>query len=248
MPGFRRILKKWLGDSYDYLGLVIISSFIWFGVLIGGVSIIAKLEVRENPIILVASLAAYYVLVMSPLTAGVFATAKKIVTRDDPSVLDILQGFRVYLLPSWSLGFAQTLITAMILANAWFYLTRTGIALKAVGILVLYALILWALSAVYHFPVMIEQRPGVMKNLRRGFLLALDNLAFTLGIIFVIILLTCFCVVTLLGLPLVYMGMVGILQTRVLRAVFVKYELLPPERDPESGGEDAWRVEDRPSE
>ena len=248
MPGLGKTLKRWLGNSYDYLGLVIIASFIWFGVLIGGVSLIAKLEVHEHPIVVAGTLAAYYVLLIAPLTAGVFAMARKVVTRDDPSVLDVLSGFREYLLPSWSLGFAQTLITVLILANAWFYLTRGGMALKAVGILVIYVLILWALSAVYHFPVLIEQRPGVMKILKRGFLLGLDNLAFTLGIIFVIILLTCLCVATLLGLPLIYIGMLSILETRALRAVFVKYDLLPPERDPELGGEDGWRVEDRPSE
>jgi len=247
MPGFWKTLKRWLGNSYDYLGLVIICSFIWFTILLSGVSVIAKLEAGEISIIFFATLAAFYVLVIAPLTTGVFAVAKKIITHDDPSVLDILAGFREYLGPSWSLGFAQALITIMILANAWFYLARGGVALKAVGILVLYILILWALSAIYHYPILIEQRPGVLKTLKRGFLLSLDNTAFTLGMFFAIILLTCLCAVTLLGLPLIYMGALSVLQTRALRAVFVKYELLPPERDPEAG-EDTWAVDGKPSE
>ena len=92
-------------------------------------------------------------------------------------------------------------------------------------------LLLWGLSAVYHFPVLVEQRPGALKVLKRGVLLMLDNIAFTAGVFFVIILLTCFCTITLLGLPLLYVGMASILQTRALRALFVKYELLEPERE-----------------
>jgi hypothetical protein len=99
------------------------------------------------------------------------------------------------------------------------------------GVLVVYAFILWALSATYHFPVLVEQRPGTLKILKRGFLLVLDNLAFTLGVFFVIILLTCFSAATLIGLPLLYLGTISILQTRALRALFVKYEVLPPERE-----------------
>ncbi|MCX6374911.1 MAG: hypothetical protein NTU88_02520, partial [Armatimonadetes bacterium] len=243
MPGYRKTLKKWISTSYEFLGLVIISSFIWFGIIIGGVGLITRIEAHESPVLLFVSLAAFYVLFIAPLTAGVYLLAKKIVTRDDPSVFDIFHGFREFLAPSWSLGFAHVLITLMIAANAWFYLTRGGIALKAVGVLVLYVLILWGLSAVYHYPVMIEQRPGTFKTLKRGFLLALDNFAFTVGVIFAIILLTCLCAVTLLGMPLIYLGMLSILQTQALRALFVKYELLPPEREPEPGGEETWTVE-----
>ena len=108
---------------------------------------------------------------------------------------------------------------------------------KALGILVIYGLILWVLSAIYHFPVLIEQRPSTLNILKRGFLLALDNVAFTLGVFFAIILLTCFCAATLVGLPLLLLGMVSILQTRALRALFVKYEMLPPEREYSPDGE-----------
>jgi len=122
-------------------------------------------------------------------------------------------------------------VTLLIVVNSWFYLTRGVLALKLLGILFAYVLLLWGLSAVYHFPVLVEQRPGALKVLKRGVLLMLDNIAFTAGVFFVIILLTCFCTITLLGLPLLYVGMASILQTRALRALFVKYELLEPERE-----------------
>lgn len=231
MPGFPKILKKWIADCYDYLGLVLVCSFVWFGTFLAGMASIMKVGRHVSPLVLAIMICALYVLVLAPLAAGVFSTAKKIVTRDDPSPLDVFRGFKEFLVPGWKLGACQVLITLMIVANAWFYLTRSVFILKALGIVVVYVLILWLLSAMYHFPVLIEQRPGAWKNIKRGFLLSLDNAAFTLGMFFVIILLTCFSAATLLGLPLLYLGMVSILQTRALRVLFVKYEILAPERE-----------------
>jgi uncharacterized membrane protein YesL len=170
---------------------------------------------------------------ISPLITGIFLMAKKIVTHDEPSLLDLINGFKEFLASSWALGFAQLLMTLVIVVNAWYYLTRGSPAVKLVGIVFVYAFVLWVMSALYHYPILVEQRSGVLKILKRGVLLAMDNFAFTAGVLFVIILLACLCSVTVIGLALLYMGMASILQTRALRALFVKYELLPPEREPE---------------
>ena len=240
MPAFSKTLKKWLLDSYDYIGLVLASSLLWFGIALGGFAAI-KAGFGGNLFALFASAALFYVLLIAPMTAGVYLMAKKVVTRDEPSLLDILRGFRDYLKASWALGLAQVVITLLIAVNSWFYLTCGAVALKLLGILFAYMLLFWALSAVYHFPVLIEQRPGVLKVLERGVLLMMDNVAFTGGVFFVIILLTCFCVITIFGLPLLYIGMMSVLKTRALRALFVKYGLLEPEREyvPEDVADDA---------
>ncbi|HET6453710.1 MAG TPA: hypothetical protein VFI02_04845 [Armatimonadota bacterium] len=229
MPPLPKVLKKWLGDSYEYLGLVLMSSFIWFGITLSGIGLIVGL--RSRPVLVIVLLAAHYVLVISPLTAAVLNLAKSMVTRDEPSLLDLIRGFKEFLTASWMLGLVQLLLTLVIVVNAWFYLTHGGIVIRILGVLTTYVLILWMMSAVYHFPILIEQRPGTFRTIKRGFLLTLDNPGFTAGVFLAIILLTCFSAATLLGLPLLYMGMLGILETRALRAVFVKYEILEPEKE-----------------
>lgn len=229
MPPLPKTLKKWIADSYEYLGLVLMSSFAWFGITLGGMALIAGL--RRHPVLVLILFAAFYVFLVAPLTAAVFYLAKKMITRDDPSLLDLLAGFKQFLTASWMLGLVQIVLTFIVVVNAWFYLTHGGMIVRVLGILTLYVLIIWLMSAVYHFPIMIEQRPGTFKIVKRGFLLALDNPAFTGGVFLAIILLTCFSGATLLGLPLLYMGMLSILETRAMRAVFVKYELLEPEKE-----------------
>lgn len=223
MPLFLNILKKWIGDCYDYLGLVLVSSIIWFGIVLGGFAAIVK---TGNPVIIAAASALFYALLIAPLTAGIFAMAKRIATRDEPSLLNLLSGFKEYLTASWALGFIQIIVTILIVGNTYFYLTRDALAVKLLGFLFLYLLTFWMFSAVYHYPVLIEQRPGVLKIIKRGFLLTMGNVVFTVGVFFVIILLTCFCAVTLLGLPLLFIGMMSLFQTRALRMLFEKYGLL----------------------
>lgn len=243
MPGLGKILKKWLGDSYDHLGLVLLSSFVSFGIVTGGLAALMALGRAMHALVLFGSLAAFYILLVSPLNAAVHVLAKKIITHDDPSAMDLIHGFREYLTASWALGSAQVLMTLIIAVNTWFYLTHGGLAVKALGVLFMYVLLFWMFSSIYHYPVLIEQRPATLKILKRGFLITMDNLVFTGAVFFVIILLTCLCTLTLLGLPLLYAGMLSILQTRVLRATFVKYELLPPEKEP-TDEDTAWRVKD----
>jgi uncharacterized membrane protein YesL len=248
MPGFWKTLRRSLADSYDYLGLVLASSFLWLGVSLGVFAALIKIIAR-HPIGLFGGLAVLYVFLVAPLAAGVYVMAKHIVTRNDPSILDVFRGLKSYYVDSMALGLAQALVTLLVLVNIWFYLTHGGIVLKVLSILFVYLLLVWMLSSIYHYPLLIEQRPGAMKVIKRGLLLTVDNVAFTAGVFFVIILLTCFCAVTLLGMPLLYLGMLSILQTRALRALFVKYELLEPEREPtpEDGAEDRWPVGNSPA-
>lgn len=231
MSEFLNTLKNWIIDCYDYLGLILVSSCVWFGAVLGGFAIILRTGCSNSLIILITAAAILYIFLIAPLTAGVYLMAKRIVTRDEPSLLNLFLGFKEYLTASWTLGLAQTVITLLLIGNAWFYLTHGSIGIKLLGVLFLYLLAFWAFSTAYHYPVLIEQRPGIIKTLKRSFLLTMGNSVFTAGVFFVIILLTCSCAITLLGLPLLYIGMASVFQIRALRVLFAKYGLLSDENE-----------------
>ncbi|GEM_PF-811670 len=240
MPGFWKTIRKSFGDSYDYLGTIIICSFVWFTVVVGSLSGWAALRV-ESTEAWIGFAAALYILLLGPLAAGVYYAARKIVTRDDPSPLDLFRGAKEFWGRAVLLAFSQVFITSLICVNAWFYFSRGSMFFQALGMLFLYALLVWMMSALYHYPVMIEQRPSTLKIIKRGFLLTLDNPAFTGCVLFAIMLLTCFSVGVILPMALLYMGLSSVILTRALRALFVKYELLPPEKEP-SPDDDPWEM------
>lgn len=240
MPGFGKVLKRSVGDSYDYLGLMLFCSFTWLATVIASIWV-SRLVMTPHILAGIVVMALLFVFAVSPMTTGVFYVARQIVTRDDPSVGDLFTGFLQLMTRSWALGASQVAVTLLLVGNAWFYLSR-GFPLGVVGLFVLYLLFAWGMSSIYHYPILIEQNPGVLKILRRAFLLALGNPAFTFGVFLVIILLACLCAVTLFGLPLLYAGMASILQTRATRALLIKYEVLPPEREPTPIPDEEWRL------
>jgi len=230
MPGLWKTLRRSLADSYDYLGLVVLCSSVWFTVILGSFA----LWVAAHKLLGLWSIAlplGLYILLISPTTAGVFVVARKIVARDDPSPPDLLSGFRRFLTASWSLAFVQVILTALICTNAWFYLSRGSVALKLVGVLFVYVLLLWALSGVYHYPILVEQHPGAWRIIKRGFLLTVASPFFTAGVFSAIILLTCLSMLIALPLPLLYIGVAGVIQTSALRVLYRNYGLIPPERE-----------------
>lgn len=238
-------LRRSFIDAYDRLGLVITSSLTVSGILLLALAVVPKLA-RIN--LIAAGLWAVFicVFVASPLIAGEFYLARRIVALEDTSFADLFRGARCFLFRSWALGAVQALISLMLLVNIWFYMTRGMLPAKVLSVVFVYLLVFWAMSAVYHYPVMVEQGSGVFKTLKRGFLLTLDNLAFTAGLFFAIIVLACLCGVLVVGMVLLYPGVASLLQTRALRGLFVKYGLLkepvyidPDEFDPGIGGLDA---------
>jgi uncharacterized membrane protein YesL len=230
MPSFFTTVKKSLLDSYDRLGMVVATSLLWFGTVLGIAWLVVYIT-RSNLILRFIALVGAYVVVVAPLTTGVFYISRKIVSHDDPSFFDLFGSISTFVLQACKLGLLQVLISITILFNMWFYLTRRTVILNILGVLFIYAMLLWVLTCVYHYPLMVEQRPGGLKTIKRSFLLTIDNIAFTAGTFFVIILLTCLYIVIPFGFPLLFAGTVSILQTRVLRALFVKYGILEPEKE-----------------
>jgi len=230
-------LKRGLGDLYDRLGMSMAGSFIWF--LSTSAPIAAGLELaRRNVFASVPLSAAAAFLLGMPITAGCYEMARRIVTRDDPSLGDLKKGFCELYWPSLKLTLFDLIITGVLLADAAFFLGRmgplkyvnTGLTL-AVGTLFIYALLAWLMSALYHMPLLVWQRTGTLVILKRGFLLAMDNPGFTMGLLFGMMLLTILCVLTAVGMAVLFLGAAAILTTNCLRELFIKYGIIeePPE-------------------
>lgn len=240
MSVFWKILKKSFVDSYDYLSLTILSSSLATGIALVFLTILRFTPFGKYPPFFFIGVLILYIFLICPIIAGAYAVSKKIVTHDDPSPRDIFTASREFLFPAWKLGSLQILITMLLVIVIWFYFTHGGIVFKIAGIAFSYLMLFWMLSSIYHFPVLIEQRPGVVIVIKRGFLLLMDNVGFTVSFFFVIILFACICTATFVGLALLYLGVFSMLTTRMTRVLFQKYGLIEPEVEPEIVEDDGF--------
>jgi uncharacterized membrane protein YesL len=231
MPGFWKTLKRWIGTSYDNLGLVLMCSLAW---AVAGATFLAidQFSSHGNLWVFSTGAALIYVLVLSPLAAGAFAVARMMLTHDSPTVKDFFLGVRDHFSGAIGLGFAQVSITAILVVSVWFYRHFTQVILRGLAFLSVDLLLFWAMSCIYHFPLLVEQRLSAYKIIKKSALLVIGGFAFTVGIFFVIILLTYLSVLSRILLPLIYLGMVSILGTLALRAMLIKYGVLEPDPEP----------------
>jgi len=231
MPGFWTTFKKWLIISYDRLGFVLLCSFVWF--VAAGLVLAAAMAISHGRIIVMVPIAAVaYTIILSPMLAAIYRLSRNIVFHDSPSAADLITGLKTYALDAWSVAFSQVIVTTFLGLNLWYYVRQGGMFHLVLAAFFVYLIVFWLMSAMYHFPLLVEQKPGVWKILKRGFLFTIGSPGFTAGVFFVIILLTCLCVLSRFLLPLVCTGMVSIMGMLALRTMFIKYGVIEPDVEP----------------
>lgn len=246
---FRRVFRKSIADSYRYLGLVFFSSIVVSGAGLAGLGLFWLLGLR-GPALWLTGGFFVWVFAVPPFVSGAHFVARKAAAQrpmvsDEPSTADLFSGAREFMLPSWALAFVQLLITFVILFGCWFYFSRGTLPFQLLSVLFLYFLFFWLMSSIYHYPILIEQRPGIVKILKRGFLLTIGSPGFTLLVFLVIILIVVLCLISfMIGAMALYAGLTSFVQTYAARELFIKFKAVEPDSEPEadSSGDDDWPV------
>lgn len=186
-PSAGRSFRLGVSAAYDYMGTTILASAVSFALMFLPVAYGASWLVRLiDPEQRAASVRGLIVLlplstlILSPFIAGLYALAATMFRRDDPHFLTVFRQGKRLALGAWALGFTQLLVTVVLSADTVFLLTRPQMPFKLLGILTGYILLLWAMMATYHWPLLIEQEKPLRTTLYRAFLLTMANPWYTL--------------------------------------------------------------------
>lgn len=241
-PGRKRArigigLRLGFRDTYDYLGSVLVMSFL-FAVLAGagltagqslGVALFRSLP-GFLPLVLTVLLAcAGLALVGGPMAAGMSRFARKAAAREEPELFDLSWGFRHALGRSMGLAGVQVFGAVLLLGNGAFYLSQRSLPFLVLGVSMGYLALFWLAAALYQWPLLIEQQLSVSRTVKKSALLVLDNVPFTAALTLVVLALTAVLWVSVVGAVLVWGGALAMLTTQATRELLRKYELLPPD-------------------
>lgn len=249
----RRRASLWLAlrlgfrDVYDYAGMVLVMSlgFAFLGGLgfIGGQALgkalFGGVPGAGGPVLAALLAIVGLAVVGGPLAGGLFHYARNAAGRQEPEIFDLRWGFTRAVRPCLGLAAMQAAAVTVLMANLIFYARVGGWVGPVLFSVFLYLSAFWGLTTLYQWPLLLEQQVGAWQAVRRSVLLVLDNLAFSLGLGLVVLVLSVLSWLTAVGGVLVWAGGLAILLTQATRELLRKYALLPPDPtlDPIAEGE-----------
>lgn len=237
--------------AWDALGFVCALSLTLFGVTGACVAGTLALPHLIRPVLFVA----IPCLVVGPLYAGICLIVHRLASHDEVAYGELWSGaMRMY---GHAVGLAAIELTLAAVAalDALLFFGQGGAIGMAIGALFLYALIFWAMNCVYHWPLLIVcregvllrddgLRPGLISVLRNGLLMTVSAPGFTSGLLVAIIAVLILMGVTGVGMALLGPGLAACLATRATRDQLIRFHVIPPDPDPNAPVEpDQWDVE-----
>ncbi len=215
-PAFKQFF--WL--TYDHIGLLILANLLW---------ILLSLPIVTAP----------------AATAGLFYLASRITRRENPSLRDLLTGFRLFFRPALVIGLVDTAIAIILWINIDFYSHlggRASIPGMLFAGLIIWATVFWILIHAHLFPLLIDGERRPRSLFRKSAILTLHNPAFTIGITVQNISVTVICALTGVGLLAIAGGLTAILLTTGHRSLLSRYNPDSPQTPPEQRRwRDLWR-------
>jgi len=224
-------------DTYDHLGMILMLSVIWtllagFGIAGGhaiGIGLAGGLPPRLGGFFALLLSGLGFVLISSPVTAGVFRYTRNAAARQEPELFDLFRGFCSGYRDAVALGMVQAGGALLLAGNCYFYLLQRVPVLVVIGAVFGYVLAFWLLACLYQWPLMVEQGISPFAAVRKSALLVLDNFLYTLGLGLVLGLLTTICWATLIGGAFLWAGATAMLLTQATRELLRKYGVLGPD-------------------
>lgn len=229
-PSAWRAIRRGVGITYDYLGTSLLASFIVFLIGVGALAALLPLTARAG-VLQVPLLAAVLTPLAALLLGGVYRLADRMLSREDPSPLDLawgaLSGWRLLL----RLGAANLLLFGVLAANLYFYANLANPSARLLAVPFLYALGFQALTALYQPALVARQGIGPLKALRRSALLVLDNLLFSLALGAFALALLLLCLLTVLPMALLWPVLHAVICLAATDDLLAKYDALEAEEE-----------------
>lgn len=238
-PSIGRAIKFTLGDAYHNVGKLILSNLFWTATFVP--FLLVGLEIRKNLSPLLLLLLAGCFLLTSPVLAGIFVISRKIAIKEhEIEMRDFFAGIKEHWKKSLILSLICVIIPLVAGSSLMFYgqLARTSSLSVILWIINIWILIFFFLAQVYFFPLMIGQKMGIIQILKTSLLIALNNVGFTVVVLFFEIAILLLCSVTGV-IFLAGVSMVALLQSNAFIEVAKRYtgEGIRKEVKREEGGQ-----------
>ena len=236
--GLGDALKTAFKEIWERFGLVIGISSTWSLALFVGFTVGQTLYLGASPVLRVAIAMVLTTFLLAPATAGVFGVAAASLNHEPQTYGDFWRAARRFGGPVLRMALLHAAVVSLLALNLWYY-ARVGGAFGITAALLSFdALIVWGMTAIYHFPLLIAQesgvfdapdkpaRRGILSVLRRAVYFTLGRPAYSFGLLLVSLLLTMLLVLTRGLFVILWSGGLACLLTAGTRNLLTQYDVI----------------------
>ncbi|NMB46503.1 MAG: DUF624 domain-containing protein [Firmicutes bacterium] len=219
-----QIFRKGIRYSYDYLGMVMATSALWFFAGFLPILVVTTLsKYIKNPAVVGVAMV-LTLITLGPATAAVHAMMAKILDREDVGVREYFHHFRRFFGRSVGLVLLNVLILVILGCDFFFTINNPNKIIRMLSGIWVYFFIFWALMSNYVFPFLVNQDIGIFLTMKRAVLIALDNMVVTIFLTIAVVLIMVLSVILAAPVLLLMMGIVAFLQNVGYRELMQKYD------------------------
>jgi uncharacterized membrane protein YesL len=217
------IFRRGIRYSYDYLGMVLATSALWFFVGFSPLLVVTTFSNHiQNPAVVGVAIVLTLV-TFGPATAAVHAMIAKILDKEDVTVRGFFRHFRCFFGRALGLTLLNVLILVNLGSDFIFTINNPNKIIRMLSGIWIYFFIFWALMSNYIFPFLVNQDIGVFMTMKRAVLLALDNLVVTIFLTIEVVIVAILSIVLAAPVLLLMMGIIAFLQNVGYRELMQKY-------------------------
>lgn len=181
------MLRRFLWVAYDHLGGLVLFNLVWTGLslpwLLLGTLLLAAGSQMGGGRGLAAALIGLELALISPPTLLLFLAARGWVREEEVRFGPLLAEWKRFAWRAQVLGMLTAGATCALVVNVLFYRQFAGWVGLALSGLMLWFFLGVVLLGLYLFPVLIAQDGSVWQTIRQSFLLVVDNVGLSLGLL-----------------------------------------------------------------
>jgi uncharacterized membrane protein YesL len=181
------VLRGFLWVAYDHLGGLVLFNLVWTGLslpwLVLGALLLGAGSEMGGGRGLAAALIALELVLISPPTLLLFLAARRWVREEEVRFGPLFAEWKRFAWRAQVLGILTVGATCALVVNVLFYRQFAGWVGLALSGLMLWFFLGVVLLGLYLFPVLIAQEGSVWQTIRQSFLLMIDNIRLSLGLL-----------------------------------------------------------------
>lgn len=165
------------------------------------------------------------VILAAPATVGVFYCIRKLIIKEDAGVRDFFEGIRQFFVKGWLLGMAFLGALVIFTYDTLWLVGRGTRLVKTLAIVPFAFLVGLLLLGNYLLVFLVREGGHITKTVKKSFLLAFDNLTYTLALTVLLSLIMAILAYTVVLATIILMGIVAVIQTQAVKQLLRKYKL-----------------------